>query len=85
MTRFDKLIVLGGLVFLLVVLFMIPAEKAVEQEATAELSLYCEMVEIRLTTGDPYLGWPDYKGIYETECLKPSAKAAAPAYSGVSE
>ena len=73
MTRSEKLTV--ELIMLLVViiglsvtLLMIPAEKAAEQEASAELSLYCEMVEIRLTTDNQYLGWPDYKGIYETEC-----------------
>lgn len=50
----------------LTILFMVPAER----EEVAELSLYCEMVEIRVATGDPYLGWPDYKGIYDTECIK---------------
>lgn len=39
-----------------------------EKEAETDLKLYCEMVEIRQTTGNPNLGWPDYKGIYEREC-----------------
>lgn len=39
-----------------------------EKEAERSLELYCEMVTIRLETGDPYLGWPDYKGIYDAEC-----------------
>lgn len=38
-------------------------------EAQFELDLYCEMVGIRKATNDPLLGWPDYKQIYEEQCI----------------
>ena len=40
---------------------------------TPRRSYYCEMVDIHkagVSIGDPGLGWPDYKGIYEPECKR---------------
>ncbi len=34
----------------------------------AELDHYCEMVG--LYKKDPSVGWPDYKNIYDTSCIK---------------
>lgn len=40
-----------------------------EKEAEQELTIYCEMVQLRRDTGDPTIGWPDYRNIYDSECL----------------
>lgn len=52
-----------GLVLLLLALAPDPA-----QDRQQQLTEYCEMAELRKTSGDPQLGWGDYKGIYESHC-----------------
>ena len=65
------LVLLAGFilwVFLGLVPKMIEQEKSIEAAADVELKHYCEMVDIRRNSGDPYLGWPDYRGVYDSEC-----------------
>ena len=38
-----------------------------EEEVTLQQDIYCDMVGRYLDTYGEF-GWPDYKGIYETEC-----------------
>jgi hypothetical protein len=37
-----------------------------EKEAEKYNDLYCEMVELHMD--NPFLGWGDYKGIYDEVC-----------------
>jgi hypothetical protein len=57
--------------FGLVLLIALAAYTASDEvdEAQLELELYCELVKIRKTTQDPLLGWPDYKQIYDKQCV----------------
>lgn len=71
----DFLGVIAIIVFMLYLLFvivpdMIEQEKAHETELEADRAFYCEMVDIRRNSGDPNLGWPDYKEVYDEECAE---------------
>jgi len=61
MKNFSWIIIMVTLTIGLVGTVMVEDE---QQEET----LYCEMVGIRMDTGNPHLGWPDYKGIYDEVC-----------------
>lgn len=37
----------------------------------ADLAQYCDMVHLGKTSGDPAIGWPDYKRTYDKWCDGP--------------
>jgi hypothetical protein len=37
-------------------------------EVESGLNLYCEMVKIGKESNEPHIGWPDFRGTYDSEC-----------------
>ena len=59
---------LGILLALAVLALIVGSYTEAKTEAEHELRFYCEMVDIRRNSGDPNVGWPDYKGVYDEQC-----------------
>ena len=62
----DTFISLSAVILSLVLYFVFTGTE--QREEAYKLSLYCEMVDTHKKY--PKYGWPDYKGIYNTQCKK---------------
>ncbi len=62
--------IVAGLVAVSVLAAMLAISEGPSEEDAVDTQ-YCHMVHIGKTSGDPDVGWPDYKGIYDKLCDGP--------------